>query len=170
LYRWNRSAGCRSLFALPKISDTYSHQRLQKSLDIEINAPKTLQEQWQLFVQIYRANFDKSSCNCEVLYFSKQWILDIKNNPKWHELHLYLLSEAWTKSSFWRNEVAFRLVYNNFLNQLSAKGIKTKPRILAVVKHLILIRLGLLPGFCSANMNYKHPLTYYRNLILIYII
>ncbi len=141
---------------MPKISDTYSHQRLQKALGIEIGAPKTLQEQWPLFVEIYKANRNKYQWYTELLYFSKQWINDIKNNPNWHELHLYLLSDAWVKSSFWRNEVAFRLVYNNFLNHLTIKGIKSKPKILAVVKHLILIGLGLLPGFCPATHDMTH--------------
>lgn len=158
LFKWNRTAGCRSLFALPKISDTYSHQRLQRALCIDMSAPRTLQEQWQLFVEIYRANRDKCNWDTEVLYLSKQWLLDIKNNPKWHELHLYLLSEAWSKSSFWRNEVAFRFIYNNFLNHLTAKGIKTKPKILAVVKHLILIGLGLLPAFCPATHELQAPI------------
>lgn len=150
LFKWNVCAGSRSIFVLPKISDNYSHQKLQKILKIDATAPRSLEEQWKLFVEIYNVQKTIKPWHLDVLFFSKKWIDSAKSNPEWFDLHRFLLKRGWETSSFWRNEVAFRLIYNKFIEALTEKGIKSKPKILAIVKHLILIGLGLLPGFCPA--------------------
>ena len=45
---WNITAGGRSVFMLPKISNVTGHNRIKKEFNIQSDAPKSLSEQWDV--------------------------------------------------------------------------------------------------------------------------
>lgn len=74
----NLNAGSRSLFMLSRIADQAYHSKIQKHYGIELSVPSTSQEHWAIFVDI--ANKANSPWRCEVIYFSRKWINQVKND------------------------------------------------------------------------------------------
>jgi hypothetical protein len=88
IYFWGITAGARSLFMLPKISDTLSHNRIKKQLQICSNLPKHLQDHYLTFKEI--ANHSGFNTNkpwtAELLFFSKEWFQHL-DDPCWKDFH-----------------------------------------------------------------------------------
>lgn len=74
----NLNAGSRSLFMLSKIGDQLYHSRIQRHYGTTIIAPSIPQDHWELFVDI--ANKANSPWRCEIIYFSRAWINQLKSD------------------------------------------------------------------------------------------
>ena len=73
-FLWSISAGARSVFMLPKISDKISHNRMSKALGISVEKPKNFMDQWKVFNAISGQEAAVSPWHCELLAFSKEWL------------------------------------------------------------------------------------------------
>lgn len=146
----NMTAGARSIGMLPKITDTLGHKRLQQATGIKLPPPGKIQDEWALFVEIYRNSPKTYPWFTEMLFFSKKWLHSIKNDKAWARLHAFLLQEAWDSSSFWRGQMQFNTIFNKFIKYLSENQIKSSAKYLDISRHLLMISLGALPGFAPA--------------------
>ncbi len=150
-FRWNRVAGCRSVFLLPKVTDSGSHARLQKSLQTDIPKPQRLEEQWNIFKDIYMHLCTAPAWETELLVFSRNWVDSILKDPEWVKLKCHLLDIAWKDTAFWRNEMTIRYIFGVFLKKIEdQQGKKIRTKTLAIFRKLILIALGYLPAFAPA--------------------
>lgn len=158
LQLWNMTAGARSIAMMPKISDSYSHKKLQQTLGIKSSPPRSMKDDWALFVELYKKAQNKQPWFTEMLFFSHQWLDSIKNDSGWSKLYAFLLREAWTSSSFWRGQMQINLLFNKFIKELSEKNIKINSKHLDTIRHLVKINLGALPAFAPGIDDSACPL------------
>lgn len=152
-FLWNMSSGARSVFMLPKIAEAAGYERLRKELKIHIEKPKGLLDHWKIFRDIVNHPYFKEDWKMEILFFSRKWF-DKLNDGAWRELKFYLLERAWEGSEFFRNQFTWNLVFSLIKKE---RGIKPNPYIADIVKHLISIGTGSLPGFAPTLDNTACP-------------
>lgn len=151
---WDITSGSRSVFMLPKISDTRSHQRLKKHFKIDASKPNTLIDHWPVFKEIANSNNHNEKWHAEILFFSNAWFKHF-NDKLWHDIRYYILDKAWQGSDFFRNQFIWNLIFSMMQEQLN---IKPNAYTLNTVKHLLAIGLGKMSGFAPAENNLAAPI------------
>ncbi|MBY0544167.1 MAG: hypothetical protein K2Q14_01295, partial [Gammaproteobacteria bacterium] len=146
---WSMSAGARSIFLLPKITDTPSYKKLCKARGIRLPMPTSLLDQGPVLTQLAKHK-DCSSWFTEILFFPRNW-LEKRDSEAWVNFHLFLHEIAWVGTEHWRNKVVYDYIWNTFVKDLAQRNIKVLPYIVDIVKHLIMVGLGVVPGFGPAT-------------------
>jgi hypothetical protein len=149
---WSFSAGARSIFMLPKITDKINLNKLHLAYDIPTTTQvKNLTDHWEMFKHI--AQNDPTGCHwqSEVLFFCKEWF-DRKYESK-IELSLrdYILKVIWRHANFAIDKVKFNMFWEAFASIISSRRLQPKPYLIDQVKHLLSIVAGNFPGFIVAN-------------------
>jgi hypothetical protein len=146
-FLWCFTAGARSVFMLPKISEAISHNQLKRTFQLSIDKPERSIDHWEVFRQL--ANHQDLSKNpwcCEVIFFSKQWFEKLTDKA-WQPLHYYLLRHAWLKTSYMRDLLFWNCIYGLLQSQIS---VKSSAYLIETVKHIFAMGVGALPGFAPA--------------------
>lgn len=150
---WQITAGARSLFMLPKISDAVCYKKIQKEFNLNSHAPRNLTEHWYTFRELTNSDTFPESWNTDLIFFSKKWLQSLQD-PAWKELKLFFLETVWHDSSFARDrevlEAAFSIAQVN-------KNLKPNPYLSDTVKHLYYTAAGAYTGFKVANDNTAGP-------------
>ncbi|CAN5222098.1 hypothetical protein BH10PSE19_BH10PSE19_14670 [soil metagenome] len=154
--QWNISAGARSTFMLPKISDAVSHSKLKKAYKLNTHVPTSLDKHWKVFAEINKKSSNNNWYN-EVLFFSKHWF-DEQASESWYRLQNYWLEQAFVQYSNWKMQSIFELSWDAFCLELEKINLRPKPYQLNTMKHLVSISLGLMPGFRPAQDEKTLPL------------
>lgn len=154
---WNVSAGVRSTFMLPKITDVASHNRLRRTFKIASYTPQSLAEHWQLFKEISQHESFPVDWSMSIIYFSRKWIEKRQKDPAWYELYLYCYETAWVQSVKWRNKMYFERVWEMFAIEVFDKNLKPNLYIMNTAKHLVYIASGTMPGFKVATDDISGP-------------
>ena len=142
---WDMTAGARSIFMLPKITDLAAFSKIQKKYDIRQGPPKLLGQQWQTFKDIANHPEFGQTWETEVLFFSKKWIDSANSNdPMWRRFRDYLTKCAWAASEFWRNQFCWDLTFSRIQ---AKRNIKPCPYAVDIANHLIGMSVGAVPGF-----------------------
>lgn len=133
------SSGALSSFLLPNIGCKRKHNRLQKYFKVSFPAPKSPYEHYFVFTEILKDKSIHNHWKSQILYFSEQFIDEVKNNDKWLKLKLYF-SEALRKK-------LTQNTYNASSNELflSAKSInrfRPTPFIMDTAKYIFNICMG----------------------------
>lgn len=148
---WSIAVGSRSLFMLPKITDTTCHTRLQRNFGLRTTQPpRTLFDQSQLFSQITNSKICQTEWCSEVLLFSGKWMQEQTDNKAWLKLHYYLLKQEWLQSIYWRNKVTFELIGQAFAAAQESRNLKSNPYLIDTAMYLISLGTGSSPGFAPA--------------------
>lgn len=153
---WNIVAGGRSVFMLPKVTDNLSHKRLQKEYGINVSAPKRMDQHWDVFKAL--AEKSTSPWHIEVLYFGKKW-LENRTDNKWKLFRYFLMQTAWKRTTYLRNQYFHDYVFSCM--QVS-KGMKPNPYLADMVKHVLAIAAGYLPGFGVAIDDDMGPIRFFQ--------
>jgi hypothetical protein len=152
---WNLSAGARTSFLLPKISDAASHARLRRDWAIHAYPPKTLLDHIHVFSEIARQPEETGeNWYCDVLFFCAPWLEKQEDNLKHLKLHKYWLDEAWRQSYNCRTQMSYDVAWESFSKEVTRRNWKPKPYIINTIKHLMAIGEGIFPGFapsCGKN-------------------
>jgi hypothetical protein len=119
---------------------------LSKKLHIKIEKPKSLVDHGKVFREIANSNDFKEPWQVEFLFFSKKWFEQL-HDKGWEKFKLYLLDAAWQSSSYWRNEYVWNYVFSLIQQN---RNIKPPTYIANIVKHLLAIGVGAMPGFRPA--------------------
>lgn len=161
-YLWNITAGARSLFILPKISENLGHNRLKRNFKIATEKPENLLNHWEVFRSL--ANSKNAACNwsMEILYFSNKWFEKLED-PKWEKLHFYLLKNAWQYSEFWCNQFLWNLIFSNIQQK---KNLRPDPYIADTVKHILATAVGAAPAFAPALDDKAAPVNFLQKTYL----
>src|SRR5262249_9789246 len=134
---------------LPKFSDSVAYKKLAKIRGIKLPMPRQLMDHGPVLAEIAQHREFSDNWYVEMLFFSKEWLTE-QNTESWKTFYLYLLQEGWNMTEYWRNKIAYDLVWNLFVKKLAQKGLKVSPRTVDIVKHLVALSLGALPGFSPA--------------------
>ena len=149
------SAGSRSIFMLPKISDASSHARLRRDYGIRQYAPKSLINHQSIFVEMYQVA-EQSNWNCEVLFLSGGW-LKSKHAMK---LYHYFLQQFSEESSENNVRMVHDPIWEKFAQEVSRRNWRVRPYTLNTLKHLISISEGILPAFVPAENDETAPVDF----------
>lgn len=148
-------SGVRSTFMLPNIGCNANHINLQKDYHIQLPAPKSLYEHWQIFKAInssFSVESDWYSC---LLYFSQKWVDHVRSDPAWREMKMYLHDLAWRHFEFRRNQIYYDIAYSRIQQR---RNLKPNPYLIDTAAHLYKTALGDVPGFSPANNQDSLPL------------
>ncbi len=148
---WNMSAGARNAFFVHKISDSSGNTRLHRLFELPMNKPKSMDDHWHFFKNIYRQSIGE--WKCRVLMFSKSWFTHF-NDKSWRGLKLYFYKKLQDLTGFWTQSLA----WNIGLSQIHfLKNINTSSLAASVAKHLMAVGTGKILGFSPSTDNNKLP-------------
>jgi hypothetical protein len=151
------TAGCRSLFTLPKISDATYNQKLKHAYNVnEHTCPKTYTDQWALFHELATAEKFHDGWYCELLIFPRRFFEVIRETP---ELRSLLLQEVWGFTAFSRNLSSYDILWSCYIEKAVDSAARHHPGIIETVKHLIKIALLEVPGFAPTIDDTAGPVT-----------
>ncbi len=157
---WNVSAGARTTFMLPKISDLSCMKRLRAHYNVSQNMQLiNLSDHGALFRQIaLKPNFTEL-WKSEVLFFTRQWFSEIKDIA-WFNFHQLIWENAWQQAQYAMTDFNLRNDWHTCLKIIDSRRLKPSPYIVDTIKHLFIIIMGLAPFLKPANaLEQDLPLT-----------
>ena len=146
VFLWDMTAGARSIFMLPKITESGAHDKLRKKMHLTAEKPKTLLDHWGIFKQIANNYQVKDPWHTELLFFSKKWFEQL-DDKAWESFNYYILKKAWDSGKFGRSEFIWDLIFSLIQKR---RHIKPSPHIDDTVKRILAISVGIFPGFAPA--------------------
>jgi len=145
---WNVSAGSRSIFSLPKLSDSACLNRLQALFSIsKNNKVQSLADHWELFRAMANNENFTQKWESEVIFFTKKWFQQQKSDPKWNEFILYMCGQSWKQSRLFLSKDEFAIDWQNFIRTLTSRRLQPTPYMVDTLRHLFLISIGEAPAF-----------------------
>ncbi len=150
---WDMTAGARSVFMLPKITEAKKHHVLTKKYGVTADVPRSLMGHFEVFKQLSECPLFNPQWDAEILYFPHVWFTHLEEN-KWARFYKYFQNAAWGGSEFWRN-----LPIHNLIFSLILKDYESRPSayIMDTAKYLINMAMGALPGLAPARSNLAGP-------------
>lgn len=146
----NVSAGARSIFMLPKISDRSAHARIQKLFKFRDQPPTAMRDHRNLFAKFVNNSATNTQWFCRILYLTKDWFADV-GSAALAQLHSYFLNQAWIQSYNCRRQFELHVAWESVLNAMRKKDIYLQPRLSSHIKQLYLISEGIFPGMVFAE-------------------
>jgi len=143
---WQMTTGARCLFMLPKITDSVSYKKLYRARNIKLSLPQNLLDHYFLFKQLSEDQKNTDYWHTELIFFSMDWFKRL-DDVNWLRFSELLYKEVHNKTQFWRNKFLFDVMWDYFSKELSLENINAKPYIMDMIKHIITIALGVVPGF-----------------------
>lgn len=150
---WSITAGARSIFMLPKITDMNAHRRVMREYKLQSQPPQSLDEHWQIFTKIAQHADIKNPWCCEILFFSDAWLFKQQDNILWSKFNRYLYSQAWIESAYLRNKTLLNLLWEILASSLISQNLKLKPYLMQIIKQLTAISYGFASGYQPAGRN-----------------
>ncbi len=151
---WEITAGARSMFMLPKISEELRHDKLQRVFGFSEEKPRDFSMHWHIFRSLYKHPSFETQWEAEVLFFSKEWFTHLHDSA-WKDLKLYFLEFNWRDSGFWRGLYAWDMIFSRIQ---WARRIKPSAYHSDIVKHLCAIAMGAVVGFTAASDDSLGPI------------
>ncbi len=148
---WNLSAGARTTFLLPKVSDNTAHARLRRDYNVMGYPPRSLLEHKNIFSKINEHTEDDSTWMCEILFLTNQWLEGVDNELVRLKLEKYCLLEAWRQSYNCRIQMSYDVAWEEFSKLIARRHLKLQPYTINTIKHLLAIADGVFPGFQPSN-------------------
>ncbi len=146
---WKLTAGCRSVYMLPKISALRNHKVIQKKYDIGVVNPQELDDHWDVFYLIAnsKVNNPENAWKATLLTFSDEWFTH-RDDPAWapfyhcieHSLTEYRTIDA---KGPWLDSI--------FGGLMREKGINMTDPLKEQMKTLVLLASSGIPGFREAD-------------------
>ncbi len=154
-FLWNMTAGARSIVMLPPIAERAAHTKLCKQLRMNISKPETLLSQWQVFKEVINSDYSETHWSTEILLFGGQWFEHLLDD-RFSHFQRYLYYKAWEGSNHFRHQFIWDLIFSLAQQQ---KHIKFDPYIINTVEHLLMISIGVMPGFGPAVNDNAAPVS-----------
>lgn len=151
------TAGARSMFMLPKISDAERYRRLN-NYGVGFSIPFTPFDQWKTFVKLANHKNFPEPWQCEVIFFSAPWMEKIKKDPAWSSFHFFVMQRLWSHTCYGHNKLMLDIAWDAFSNLLTKRRMKPNTYLIDTVKHLTFIAEGIIPAFAPAVDNQAAPI------------
>lgn len=155
------SAGARTLFMLPKLSDYNSHHKLRNLTKIHTDLPLNIWEHYNVFKKIATSTITEEKWTIEILFFSKTWWLK-KNQKASQPIKDLLLQKAWQQSYYLRKAMSLEPYWGLLVN-LNKELIKKRyPILIHTAKKLLAIQAGITPGYIPIVNNTLGPIDLFQ--------
>jgi hypothetical protein len=152
---WCVTAGARSIFMLPKITDQTGHKRLKQKFQIPPVPPRSLADHWEIFSGIANHPDYINQWHCDLLYFTDSWFDQAKNGKKLESFYNYLFKQFTQRIWYLLNETEMNLTWQYFAVALSKRNLRPRPHLINTLKHLIVISQGGLPAFSLGDSSQR---------------
>lgn len=144
----NISAGVRTAFMLPNVSDVSQHKKLVNIY----NAPalsKSLFDHWKVFEKIANYRFNNRFWEINLLLFSNNWIKSLMHDRSapWLALKSYLLEKAWMHAQHLVHRGNHIFLKKNILKAAEKIKVHVSGYTVSTIKQIILMQQGKVPGF-----------------------
>jgi len=159
---WDMTAGARSIFMLPKISEAARHNKLKKKYHIHAGTPKSLAEHWQVFREIAAHPSFPEPWQVELLYFSEKWFTYL-NDRKWLRFSHFLYRNAWNGAEFSLNSLLWDLTFSIMQE---TNHIKPDRYVDDTVRYLLALGAGAVSGFSPATNSLMAPISGLQSVYL----
>lgn len=153
---WSMVAGTRSLFFLPRITDSTAMKRLQKEFGAAFPIPHNLWDQPKFLKKL--DVYNPESWFLETLFFSEIWF---SQGIKQKALRSVLLDRVWRSTRFLRTNIFFDVTFSQARLE---KNIKIDPYLIDTIKHLYYMGVGAYPGFVFANSDMVGPISFFQKV------
>ena len=139
---WSVTAGARSVFMIPRITDKIGHNRIRKEFGISKNDPPTnLQSHWKVFKEIYARMEKNNPWTNDILVFTHKWF-DNNNDVSWLKFQKYIFKLCWQQMQLLRDSTEFSLLWASFADAMSSRNLKPRPYLIDTLKYLVSIANG----------------------------
>jgi hypothetical protein len=152
---WSMTAGARTLFMSPKISDHAGQRRVNREFGLRSLAPKNMMDHWRLFVDIANHRHFTQDWDMEILFFSHRWF-EKRDDAPWLAFRNHLLEVAWQETCFWRNKYFWDFIFSC---AQETRNLKPNPYVMDTVKHILVMATGTLSGFTLATNDTTGPIS-----------
>lgn len=144
---WSVTAGARSVFMIPRITDKIGHNRIRKEYGISENEPpSTFLNQWKIFKGIYDHRGGGTPWTNDILVFTNKWF-DNNNDVAWLKFQKYIFKLGWSQMRWFRDSTEFSLLWSSFADAISSRNLKPRPYLIDTVKYLTSIANGVAVAF-----------------------
>lgn len=159
---WNITSGARSIFMLPKLTDSASHKRLQRMCGILSPPPKGLLDHWHVFRELENSQSinEKECWYTEVLYFGRQWV-ERQSEVLWQRLRLFFYQCSWEATAPWRNQFIYDI---EFYTALENHNLKPDPYLVDTARHMLGISVCTQTGFGVASNDNAAPVSFLQDV------
>lgn len=139
---WSLTAGARSVFMIPRITDKIGHNRIRKEFGIQASEPPSdLSSQWEVFKNVYESSGGIKCWHNTVLVFTESWFGN-DNDVSWLKFQKYLFKLCWSQLQLFRDAAEFSLLWSLFGDEISNRSLKPRPYLVDTLKHLVSIANG----------------------------
>ncbi len=142
------SAGVRTTFLLPNVSDSTHHKKLANiyQASYEVNS---IFDHWHIFKKIANYRFHHRHWSCDLLFFSHEWFDRLVNADTvvWLQLKNYFLEQAWRQTPNLFQHYNNMYLRNLLLNMMSNCQTNLSEYAINVIKYIFWMQRGCLPGF-----------------------
>lgn len=164
---WYATAGNRSLFTLPKISEQGRLKKLKAHFKLTSNTQIfSLQDHWYLFKQIAQDPNFTEPWSLSLLVFPQHWFDFDKNDPAWYKFQFYLFKEAWNQSQQLRLKDELSIHWQLSLKAIAQRKIQPNPYLTHTLQHLLLIAQNQAPSFSLMQNNNLAPIRGLQEVLL----
>ena len=144
-FLWDVQTGARSVFALSKLSVSDKFGKLKQYFNVS-NMPSDFSDHGELFRELANSPNFGEKWTAKVLYFGRKWFEKL-NDPAWKDFTLHLYKVSWHGTSYWRYEFIYDLIFSLIKRR---QNLKPDPFLADTVEHLLIISMGVCPGFAPA--------------------
>ncbi len=156
---WSVTAGGRSVFMVPRITDKIGHNRIRKEFGIRTNDPPSdLPSQWEVFKGIYDCSGGIDSWHNTILLFTDSWFNN-NDDVSWLKFQKYLFKLCWSQQQLFRDAAEFSLLWSLFGDEISNRSLKPRPYLVDTLKHLVSIANGAGVAFQPAMTEAALPVS-----------
>ncbi len=147
----NISAGARSAFMLPKITDARAHKRLNNNFQFNLNPPTDISEHWHIFKAITsHISHRQDPWHTTLLLFPQEW-LQKALEEKWLEFQNFILLEALKELELYNFHNGICGTWEIFANTIRCRNLKPGPYLTDTIKHILMISENYIPGYKIIN-------------------
>ena len=154
VFTWDMTAGARSMFMLPKITEVKKHQRLKKQFNLTVDRPTTLMSHWEIFKELAAHESFTQPWSAEIIFFTKKWFEKL-DDPRWVHFDSYFRRLVGSGSELSRNQTVWQLIFSLMLKDYEGRP---SAYICDTVKNLMHIGAGAHPGLAPAVDNVAGPI------------
>lgn len=150
---WYISAGARSVFMLPSISNTIGHRNICRKYNITDDVNN---QHWPILRDISN-NHKNYIWDTTILVFSNKWF-ENQNNIAYFEFYRYLVSKCFEQLYLFKELTEYNNLWLLFTHAINKRSLKPRTYIMDTIKHLIAIMQGLGIAFEPAINNTALPI------------
>lgn len=149
---WNFSAGSRSIFMLPKITDNIGLNKLRTTYNIpSTERINQLPDHWEILKDIAQSKNTTKTWQNTCLFFGKKWLDEKQNSQAWNKFKNYLFNKIWDHANYAIDKVKFNICWESYTAIIASRRLQPKPYLIDQVKHLLSIIVGNFPAFTVVN-------------------